>query len=49
MKNTRLENVIEEVKNARRIAHKPWIFDDDCKIKENLIVGEVLDLLKEKN
>ena len=47
MKNTRLEKVIEQVKNARRIAHKPWIFDDDCKIKENLIVGEVLDLLKE--
>ena len=44
---SRLETVIEQVKNARRGKSKPWIFNDERKIKDNLIVGEVLDLLEE--
>ena len=44
---SRLETVIEQVKNARIGKSKPWIFNDERKIKDNLIVGEVLDLLEE--
>ena len=44
---SRLETVIEQVKNARIGKSKPWIFNDKGKIKDNLIVGEVLDLLEE--
>ena len=47
MKNTRLENVIEEVKNARIGSYRPWIFNDDGKIKDDIIVGEILYLLEE--
>ena len=47
MKNTRLENVIEEVKNARIGSYRPWIFNDDGKIKDNIITGEILELLEE--
>ena len=47
MKNTRLENVIEQVKNARIGSYRPWIFNDDGKIKDNVITGEVLYLLEE--
>ena len=44
---SRLETVIEQVKNARIGKSKPWIFNDKGKIKDNIIVGEVLDLLEE--
>ena len=44
---SRLDTVIEQVKNARIGKSKPWIFNDERKIKDNLIVGEVLDLLEE--
>ena len=44
---SRLEAVIEQVKNARIGKSKSWIFNDERKIKDNLIVGEVLDLLEE--
>ena len=47
MKNTRLENVIEQVKNARIGSYRPWIFNDDGTIKDNVITGEVLYLLEE--
>ena len=47
MKNTRLENVIKQVKNARTGTYKPWIFNDDGTIKNNVIIGEVLYLLEE--
>lgn len=44
---TRLENVIEQVKNARIGEYKPWIFDDDGKVKNDVMCCEVLDLLEE--
>ena len=47
MKNTRLENVIKQVKNARTGICKPWIFNDDGTLKDNVITGEVLYLLEE--
>ena len=47
MKNTRLENVLEQVKNARIGSYRPWIFNDDGKIKDDVIVGEIVDLLEE--
>ena len=44
---TRLENVIEEVKAARIGANRPWIFDENGNIREDVLVGDVLPLLEE--
>ena len=44
---TRLENVIEQVKNARKGEHRPWIFDDNGNVKEDVLCCEVLDVLEE--
>ena len=42
---TRLETVIEQVKNARVGESRPWIYDEEGEIKEEAICGEVLYLL----
>ena len=44
---TRLEQAIEDVRVARRGAHRPWIYDEDGKIKDDVICGEVLEFLEE--
>ena len=44
---TRLENVIEEVKAARTGVYRPWIFDENGNIREDVLVGDVLPLLEE--
>jgi len=44
---SRLENVIEQVKDARRGEHKAWIFDDNGRIADNVMCCEVLDVLEE--
>ena len=44
---TRLENVIEEVKAARTGVNRPWIFDEDGNIREDVLVGDVIPLLEE--
>lgn len=44
---TRLENVIEQVKDARKGVNRPWIFNDDGKIADNVMCCEVLDVLEE--
>lgn len=44
---TRLDNVIEQVKSARTGANRPWIFTEDGKIADNVMCGEVLDVLEE--
>ena len=43
----RLDGVIEDVKAARQGKYKPWIYDDNGKIKDSVICGEVLDFLEE--
>lgn len=47
VKMSRLKRVIEEVKRARIGNSRPWIFDDNGKIKDEVICGEVLELLDE--
>ena len=47
MKNTRLGNVIEQVKNERSKDCRSWIFNENGTIKDNVITGEVLYLLEE--
>lgn len=42
---TRLERVIEQVKRARTTNPRAWIFDDDGQISNEVICGEVLDIL----
>lgn len=44
---SRLESVIEQVKAARQGKYRPWIYDDNGRISDHLICGEVLDLLEE--
>jgi hypothetical protein len=44
---TRLENVIEQVKDARKVANRPWIFNDDGEVADNVMCCEVLDVLEE--
>ena len=44
---TRLENVIEQVKNARSGERRPWIFSDDGRIADNVMCCEALDVLEE--
>ena len=44
---TRLENVIEAVKAAHTGANRPWIFDENGNIREDVLVGDVLPLLEE--
>lgn len=44
---TRLENVIEQVKASRTGKNHAWIFNDDGKISDKVVCGEVLDLLEE--
>ena len=44
---SRIEQVIESVKGARQGTHRPWIYDENGRIKDEVICGEVLDLLEE--
>lgn len=44
---TRLENVIEQVKNSRKGEYRAWIFDENGKIKDNVMTCEVLNILEE--
>lgn len=44
---SRIEQVIESVKGARNGTHRPWIYDENGRIKDEVICGEVLDLLEE--
>lgn len=44
---TRLENVIEQVKDSRKGINKPWIFNNDGSIADNVMCCEVLDVLEE--
>ena len=44
---TRLENVIEEVKTAHTGEYRPWIFDENGNIREDVLVGDVIPLLEE--
>lgn len=44
---TRLESVIAQVKESRKGVYKPWIFNDDGKIADNVMCCEVLDVLEE--
>lgn len=44
---TRLENVIEQVKDARNRGNRAWIFTEDGNVADNVMCCEVLDLLEE--
>ena len=44
---TRLENVIEEVRAAHTGVYRPWIFDENGNIREDVLVGDVIPLLEE--
>lgn len=43
----RISQVIEQVKGARQGTCRPWIYDENGRIQDEVICGEVLDLLEE--
>ena len=43
---SRLDNVIEQVKDARKGDGRPWIFDNNGNIKDDVLVCDVLPLLE---
>lgn len=43
---SRLNKVIEEVKEARKGEKRPWIFDDKGNIKDDVLICDVLPLLE---
>ena len=43
---SRLDKVIEEVKEARKGEKRPWIFDDKGNIKDDVLICDVLPLLE---
>ena len=45
---TRLENVIEEVKAARTGEYRPWIFDENGNIREDVLVGKLMVIKGER-
>lgn len=44
---TRLEKVIEQVKSSRKGENRAWIFDENGKIKDDVMTCEVLDILED--
>lgn len=44
---TRLENVIEQVKDSRKGKNKAWIFDKDGNIADNVMCCDALEILEE--
>lgn len=44
---TRLEKVIEQVKDSRKGERRPWIFNEDGNVADNIMCCEVLDVLDE--
>lgn len=42
---SRLDNVIEEVKSFRKGENKPWIFDKNGNVKDDVLIVDVLPLL----
>lgn len=44
---TRVERVVEQVKQSRKGNFRPWIYDNKGRIKDNVLCGDVLELLEE--
>lgn len=44
---SRIEQVIEQVKGVRQGEYRPWIYDENGRIKDEVICGESLILLEE--
>lgn len=44
---TRLEKVINQVKEFRKGENRPWIFDDNGNVRNDVLCCEVLDVLEE--
>ena len=44
---SRLDNVIEQVKESRKGKNRAWIYNEEGKIADNVMCCEVLDILEE--
>lgn len=44
---SRIDNVIADIKNVNKMHNHAWIYDDDGNIRDDVICGNVIDLLEE--
>ena len=44
---SRIDNVIEDIKNVNKMQNHAWIYDGDGNIRNDVICGNVIDLLEE--
>ena len=43
----RIDSIIEDIKNVNKMQNHAWIYDDDGNIRDDVICGNVIDLLEE--
>lgn len=43
----RIDNIIEDIKSVNKMQNHAWIYDDDGNIRNDVICGNVIDLLEE--
>ena len=43
----KIDSIIEDIKNVNRMKNHAWIYDDNGNIKDDVICGNVIDLLEE--
>ena len=44
---SRIDNVIEDIKNVNKMQNHAWIYDDDGNIRDDVICGNVIEFLEE--
>ena len=43
----KIDSIIEDIKNVNKMQNHAWIYDDDGNIRDDVICGNVIDLLEE--
>ena len=43
----KIDSIIEDIKSVNRMQNHAWIYDDDGNIRDDVICGNVIDLLEE--
>ena len=43
----KIDSIIEDIKNVNRMKNHAWIYDDNGNIRDDVICGNVIDLLEE--
>ena len=43
----KIDSIIEDIKNVNKMQNHAWVYDDDGNIRDDVICGNVIDLLEE--